>query len=90
MYDLFRNRIMFPIRDRRGRVIGFGGRVLDDAVPKYLNSPETPVFRKGEVLYGMHEARKTREAQKRVLVVEGYMERTGPGHSTAWRTPWLR
>ncbi|MDE0411090.1 MAG: DNA primase [Gammaproteobacteria bacterium] len=74
MYDLFRNRVMFPIRDRRGRVIGFGGRVLDDAVPKYLNSPETPVFRKGEVLYGMHEARKAREAQKRVLVVEGYMD----------------
>ena len=74
MYDLFRNRIMFPIRDRRGRVTGFGGRVLDDAMPKYLNSPETPVFHKGEILYGMYEARKAKETQKRVLVVEGYMD----------------
>ena len=57
-YDRFRNRIMFPIRDARGRVIGFGGRVLDDSTPKYLNSPETPLFHKGRALYGWYEARK--------------------------------
>lgn len=74
LYDRFRNRIVFPIKDRRGRVIGFGGRVLDDAVPKYLNSPETPVFHKSEVLYGIYEARKARDAVQTVLVVEGYMD----------------
>ena len=74
LYDCFRNRVMFPIRDRRGRVIGFGGRVLDDSVPKYMNSPESPVFHKSDVLYGMYEARKTREASRRLLVVEGYMD----------------
>lgn len=74
LYDRFRNRIVFPIKDRRGRVIGFGGRVLDDAVPKYLNSPETPVFHKSEVLYGMYEARKAKDTVKTVLVVEGYMD----------------
>lgn len=72
-YDRFRNRIMFPIRDRQGRVIGFGGRVLDDGTPKYLNSPETALFHKGEVLYGLYEA--TRQGKlERVLIVEGYMD----------------
>ena len=74
LFDRFRNRIMFPITDRRGRVIGFGGRVLDEALPKYLNSPETPLFRKGDVLYGLYQARKTKDTQKTVLVVEGYMD----------------
>ncbi len=74
LYDLFRNRIMFPIKDRRGRVIAFGGRVIDDAMPKYLNSPDSPVFHKSEVLYGMHEARKAKATQHSVLVVEGYMD----------------
>jgi len=73
-YDRFRYRIMFPIRDTRGRVIGFGGRVLDDSKPKYLNSPETPVFHKGRELYGLHEARQAYRNLPRLLVVEGYMD----------------
>ena len=73
-YDYFRDRIMFPIRDPRGHVIGFGGRVLGDGEPKYLNSPETPVFEKGKTLYGLHEARQSRGPIQDVLVVEGYMD----------------
>ncbi len=73
-YDRFRDRIMFPIRDQRGRVIGFGGRVLGDEAPKYLNSPETPLFHKGRELYGLYEARKATRALERLLVVEGYMD----------------
>lgn len=73
-YDRFRDRIMFPIRDQRGRVIGFGGRVLGDETPKYLNSPETPLFHKGRELYGLYEARKATRALERLLVVEGYMD----------------
>ncbi|MFH7566332.1 DNA primase [Oceanimonas smirnovii] len=74
IYDRFRDRIMFPIRDRRGRTIGFGGRVLGDGTPKYLNSPETPVFHKGRELYGLYEVRQTHRNPERVLVVEGYMD----------------
>lgn len=73
-YDRFRDRVMFPIRDRRGRVIGFGGRVLGDDKPKYMNSPESPVFHKGRELYGLYEARKTKPKLDRLLVVEGYMD----------------
>ncbi len=73
-YDRFRDRIMFPIRDRRGRVIGFGGRVLGDQKPKYLNSPETPVFHKGSELYGLYEALRANRTLDRLLVVEGYMD----------------
>jgi DNA primase len=73
-YDRFRERIMFPIRDRRGRVIGFGGRVLNDDKPKYLNSPETPIFHKGHELYGLYEARQAHRELPRLLVVEGYMD----------------
>ena len=73
-YDRFRDRIQFPIRDRRGRTIGFGGRVLDDGTPKYLNSPESPVFHKGQELYGLFEARKAVRRLERILVVEGYMD----------------
>ncbi|MDH5357538.1 MAG: DNA primase [Gammaproteobacteria bacterium] len=73
-YDRFRNRIMFPIRDRRGRVIGFGGRVLDDGTPKYLNSPETAVFHKGHELYGLFQARKANRKLERIVIVEGYMD----------------
>ncbi len=73
-YDRFRNRIMFPIRDARGRIIGFGGRVLGDDTPKYLNSPETPVFHKGRELYGLYEARKAMRKLERIIVVEGYMD----------------
>ncbi len=73
-YDRFRGRVMFPIRDRRGRVIAFGGRVLGDGTPKYLNSPETPVFHKGRELYGLYEARQALRELPRLLVVEGYMD----------------
>ncbi|MEA3638397.1 MAG: DNA primase [Lamprobacter sp.] len=73
-YDRFRDRVMFPIRDRRGRVIGFGGRILDDGEPKYLNSPESQVFHKGRELYGLFEAQQASRQQPRLLVVEGYMD----------------
>lgn len=77
-YDRFRDRIMFPIHDQKGQVIGFGGRVLgsdgDDAGPKYLNSPETPLFQKGHELYGLFLARRAIREAGRVLVVEGYMD----------------
>jgi DNA primase len=73
-YDRFRHRIMFPIRDQRGRTIGFGGRVLDDGTPKYLNSPETPVFHKGRELYGLYEARKALKDIPYLIMVEGYMD----------------
>ncbi len=73
-YDRFRQRIQFPIRDRRGRVIGFGGRVIGEGEPKYLNSPETPTFHKGLELYGLYEARKAPGELNRILVVEGYMD----------------
>ncbi|HEY0803296.1 MAG TPA: DNA primase, partial [Steroidobacteraceae bacterium] len=73
-YDRFRDRLMFPIRDSRGRVIGFGGRVIDQGEPKYMNSPETPLFHKGRELYGLYEARQARGDFKRLLVVEGYMD----------------
>jgi DNA primase len=73
-YDRFRERIMFPIRDSRGRTIGFGGRVLDQGEPKYLNSPETTVFHKGRELYGLYEARQANRNLKQLLVVEGYMD----------------
>jgi DNA primase len=75
VYDRFRGRIVFPIRDTRGRVVGFGGRVMSsDAGPKYLNSPETPVFHKGRELYGLYEARKALRRIDKLLVVEGYMD----------------
>ncbi|RZU02537.1 DNA primase [Rivibacter subsaxonicus] len=73
-YDRFRDRIMFPIRSVQGEVIGFGGRVLDKGEPKYLNSPETPVFSKGRELYGLFEARQALRAKGYCLVVEGYMD----------------
>ncbi len=73
-YDRFRDRIMFPIRDGRGRVIAFGGRILDQGEPKYLNSPETVLFHKGRELYGLYETRRARSNLKRLLVVEGYMD----------------
>ncbi|HBG95423.1 MAG TPA: DNA primase, partial [Chromatiaceae bacterium] len=73
-YDRFRDRILFPIHDRRGRVIGFGGRVLGDAEPKYLNSPETPVFHKGRELYGLYQMQQAQRRPSRVLVVEGYLD----------------
>ncbi len=73
-YDRFRDRIMFPIRNPRGQVIGFGGRVLGKGEPKYLNSPETPVFSKGRELYGLFEGREAIRANDCVIVVEGYMD----------------
>ncbi|AIU87240.1 DNA primase [Pectobacterium odoriferum] len=74
MYDRFRERVMFPIRDKRGRVIAFGGRVLGNDTPKYLNSPETGIFHKGRQLYGLYEAQQSHKDLKRLLVVEGYMD----------------
>ncbi|WP_026959196.1 DNA primase [Aliagarivorans taiwanensis] len=73
-YDRFRDRLMFPIRDKRGRYIGFGGRVLGDGTPKYLNSPETPIFHKGQELYGLYEVRQAYNKIPQILVVEGYMD----------------
>jgi DNA primase len=73
-YDRFRDRVMFPIRDSRGRVVGFGGRVMGAGEPKYLNSPETAVFHKGLELYGLYEARQAERKPQRLLVVEGYMD----------------
>ena len=73
-YDRFRHRIMFPIRDSRGNVIGFGGRLLDAGEPKYMNSPETPVFHKGSALYGLYEAREHNKRPDEMIVVEGYLD----------------
>lgn len=73
-FDFFRDRIMFPIRDKRGRVIGFGGRVLEDGGPKYLNSPETRIFHKGHELYGFYQAKQAHRNLARVMIVEGYMD----------------
>ena len=73
-YDFFRDRIMFPIRDKRGRVVGFGGRVLDDGGPKYLNSPETRIFHKGSELFGFYSARQNNRTLDTVVIVEGYMD----------------
>lgn len=74
VYDRFRGRVMYPIRDKRGRVIGFGGRVLDGSLPKYLNSPETPIFHKGKEVYGLFELLQKNSKPKRILIVEGYMD----------------
>jgi DNA primase len=96
-YDRFRDRIMFPIVSQRGQVIGFGGRVLDKSEPKYLNSPETPVFEKGRELYGLPQARQAIRAAGRILVAEGYMDvvalaQFGVGYACAAlgtaTTPW--
>ena len=73
-YDRFRNRVMFPILDARGNVIGFGGRVIGEGEPKYLNSPETPLFEKGRELYGLYQARRAIRDANQVIVVEGYMD----------------
>ncbi|GGC88060.1 DNA primase [Vreelandella lutescens] len=73
-YDRFRDRVMFPIRDLRGRTLGFGGRVMGDEQPKYLNSPETPVFHKGRELYGLYEARQASSKLEQLVIVEGYMD----------------
>ena len=74
LYDRFRNKIMFPIRDQRGRTVGFGGRVLDDSKPKYINSPETPIFQKGRELFGLYEARKSLKTIPNIIMVEGYLD----------------
>ncbi|MBW6408494.1 DNA primase [Clostridium weizhouense] len=74
IYDRFRNRVMFPVFDVKGRVIGFGGRVLDDSKPKYLNSPETIIFQKGINLYGLNFAIKNKIKEDYIIIVEGYMD----------------
>jgi len=86
-YDRFRDRIMFPIVNVRGNVIGFGGRVLDKGEPKYLNSPETTLFEKGHELYGLYQAQKAIRAQQRVVVVEGYMDVVALAQH-AWNMQW--
>lgn len=73
-YDFFRDRITFPIRDKRGRVIGFGGRILQGDGPKYLNSPETRIFHKGSELYGFYQAKQAHRKLERIVIVEGYMD----------------
>lgn len=73
-FDMFRNRVIFPIRDRQGRVIGFGGRVLDDSMPKYLNTSETAVFHKSHVIYGLDLAQRAIRERDQVVIVEGYMD----------------
>ena len=73
-YDFFRDRIMFPIRDQRGRIIGFGGRVLGDDTPKYLNSPDSPLFHKGRELYGLYQVLQKKKKPERLYIVEGYMD----------------
>ncbi|MDD5580217.1 MAG: DNA primase [Methylobacter sp.] len=73
-YDRFRGRIIFPIRDKRARIVGFGGRVLDNSLPKYLNSPETSLFHKGKEVYGLYELLEKNPKPERIVVVEGYMD----------------
>jgi len=73
-YDRFRNRIMFPIHDNRGECVAFGGRVLDDSLPKYLNSPETEIYTKGRHLYGLYQAKRAVREADRIFIVEGYMD----------------
>ena len=73
-YDRFRGRVMFPIFDLRQQVVGFGGRVLDDTLPKYVNTPESPIFHKGEMLYGLHASHKAIREKNRAVIVEGYMD----------------
>ncbi len=73
-YDLFRNRLLFPITDASGRVVAFGGRVLDDSLPKYINSPESPIYHKGRILYGLAQAREEMRKTGEVMVVEGYFD----------------
>jgi len=73
-YDRFRDRIMFPIRDKRARIIGFGGRVIDDSLPKYLNSPETTLFHKGKEVYGLYELLEKNSKPQRIIIVEGYLD----------------
>lgn len=80
-YDRFRDRVMFPIHDYRGRIVGFGGRVVDQGEPKYMNSPETPLFHKGQELYGLFRARDAIRKAGRVIVVEGYMDVVGLGQA---------
>ncbi len=73
-YDRFRGRVMFPIADAKGRIIAFGGRTLGDDKPKYLNSPETPLFSKGRQLYNLNQAQKAARDKNEIVVVEGYMD----------------
>jgi DNA primase len=74
LYDMFRERIIFPIRSMNGNVIAFGGRAMDNSLPKYINSPETPVFKKSETLYGLHTGREAIRNKGFVIIVEGYMD----------------
>jgi DNA primase len=88
-YDRFRERVMFPIRDKRGRVIGFGGRVLGDALPKYLNSPETDIFHKGRQLYGLYEAQQDNPNHRVCWLSKGIWT-SWRWRSTTLTMPWRR
>ena len=76
-YDRFRNSVMFPIRNNKGEIVGFGGRIIDDEEPKYLNSPETSLFKKGELLYGLYESKKSIADKRKAIIVEGYTDVIG-------------
>ena len=76
-YDRFRNRLMFPIKNNKGEIVGFGGRIIDDEEPKYLNSPETSLFKKGELLYGLYESKKSIADKRKAIIVEGYTDVIG-------------
>src|SRR2546429_9862389 len=94
-YDRFRDRIMFPIRDARGRVIAFGGRIIDTGEPEYLNSPATVLFHKGRQLYGLYETPPPRANLTRLVVVEGYtgagrLHQSGGDHALATPRPATR
>lgn len=85
-YDRFRNRLIFPIIDRKSRVVGFGGRVLDDSLPKYLNSSDTLLYKKSRELYGLNRVMKVSD-RSRILLVEGYMDVISL-HAAGSATPW--
>jgi DNA primase len=78
-YDRFRNRIVFPIKDLSGRILGFGGRVMGEELPKYVNTSETPVYRKGDFLFGMDVAAPYIREEGQVILVEGYLDSSSPG-----------
>ncbi len=87
-YDLFRKRLLFPIHDTRGQVVAFGGRVLDDSLPKYINSPESPIYNKSRILYGLYQAREAMRREGTAIIVEGYFDqmalyRAGFHHAVA-------
>ena len=92
LYDRFRGRLMFPLGDERGRALGFGARTMGDEKPKYLNSPETPLYRKGQALFGLDKAKAAARREDRVFVVEGYTDVIALAQAgvAAWSPAWAR